>query len=251
MASTFFYLACLTAVNLPLSYAQKTATVPILDWGLDFPGAAISVIGESSGSTTYRLACNEPGECQWTQVPTMASYLDNMVGTMTFVEAGAPYNAAMTQNISARGTAFSYRATCTPRSRPITMQTKDSEGRFTDVPFRGPNLVDCTSTSIGKEPTPTFELDGTTAVYKMVVITQGVEKLDLGAVTTAPTRLVTTAGAYDSQEGSSDSSAPSASSSSATDTPAANTQTPDSAGPRLFVSNLKMAGLMLMAVFFA
>lgn len=120
-----------------------------------------------------------------------------MVGTMTFIEAGAPYNAAMTQNISARGTAFSYQATCTPRTKPITIQTTDSEGRFTDFPVRAPNLVDCTSTSMGKEPTPTFELDGTTGVYKMVVITQGVEKLDLGA---APTGLITTGGVHESRD---------------------------------------------------
>lgn len=116
---------------------------------------------------------------------------------MTFIEAGAPYNAAMTLNISARGIAFSYQATCTPRTKPITIQTTDSEGRFTDFPVRAPNLVDCTSTSMGKEPTPTFELDGTTGVYKMVVITQGVEKLDLGA---APTGLITTGGVYDSRD---------------------------------------------------
>lgn len=200
MVSTVLYLACLSALQLPLSSAQKittTTTVPILDWGFDFPGSAISVIGQTSGSTTYRLTCNSPGECQWTQVPDRASYLNNMVGTMTFIEAGAPYNAAMTLNISARGIAFSYQATCTPRTKPITIQTTDSEGRFTDFPVRAPNLVDCTSTSMGKEPTPTFELDGTTGVYKMVVITQGVEKLDLGA---APTGLITTGGVYDSRD---------------------------------------------------
>lgn len=143
MALAFLYLACFPALTFPLSYAQSTATVPILDWGFDFPGSAVSVIGESAGSTTYRLTCNEPGECQWTQVPSMASDLESMVGTMTFVEAGMPYNAAITQNLSAKGKAFSYRATCTPRTKPITIQTSDSEGKFTDVPFRAPNLVDC------------------------------------------------------------------------------------------------------------
>ncbi|KAK0667168.1 hypothetical protein QBC41DRAFT_348199 [Cercophora samala] len=248
MAWKLLYLACLSV--LPLSSAQKTtATVPILDWGFDFPGSAISVIAAHSGSTTYRLTCNQPGDCQWTQVPDMASYLNNMVGTMTFIEAGTPYNAAMTQNISARGNSFSYRATCTPRTEPIAIPTTDSEGRFTDFAVRAANLVDCTSTSMGgSEPTPTFELDGTTGVYKMVVITQGVERLDLGPVTTA---LVTTDGRYnDGQDRSSDSSPPSASSSTATvTTPATNTQTPDSAGPKLVVvSSLKMAGFVVLTM---
>ncbi|KAK4648430.1 uncharacterized protein QC761_0011070 [Podospora bellae-mahoneyi] len=255
MVSTVLYLACLSALQLPLSSAQKTTTssttVPILDWGFDFPGSAISVVGQTSGSTTYRLTCNSPGECQWTQVPDRASYLNNMVGTMTFIEAGAPYNAAVTLNISARGTAFSYQATCTPRTKPITIQTTDSEGRFTDFPVRAPNLVDCTSTSMGKEPTPTFELDGTTGVYKMVVITQGVEKLDFGA---APTGLITTGGLHESRDESSGSSSSSSFSSStgATDAPAANTQTPDSAGGKLVTSSLRMAGfVVLMTALFA
>ncbi|KAK4171641.1 hypothetical protein QBC36DRAFT_295154 [Triangularia setosa] len=231
MASTFFYLACLSALSFPLSYAYNTATVPILDWSFDFPGSAIFVVGENSGSTTYYLTCNKPGECQWTQVPTMASYLDNIVGILTFVEAGAPYNAAMTQS-------------------PITMQTTESEGRFTDVSIRPPNLVDCTSTSMGQEPTSTFELDGTTAVYKMVVITQGVEKLNLGTVTTGATPLVTTGGAYGSQDDSSDSSSSSSSSSTSTDAPPVSTQTPDSAAPNLVASSLMMTGLVLMTAFF-
>ncbi|KAK0701433.1 hypothetical protein B0T21DRAFT_115277 [Apiosordaria backusii] len=247
MASAFLYVALLSASAIPFSSAQETATVPILDWGFDFPGSAISVIGQTSGSTTYRLTCDEPGQCLWTQVPTMASYLEGMVGTMTFVEAGAPYNAAMTQNISAGDRGFSYRATCTPRAEPVTMIITNSEGKSTERLTRPSNLADCTSASAGQEPTPTFELTGTTAVYKMVVVTQGVEKLSLGAVKPTTTPLVTTAGAFDPQNGASDSS----SSSTSTDTLVTSTQPPESAADQLVVTGVKFAASLLLAAFVA
>ncbi|KAK4182410.1 hypothetical protein QBC35DRAFT_510024 [Podospora australis] len=181
MMPKVFSLSCLSGLTalLLLANAQQTTTVPILDWGFDFPGSDVSVVGQESGSTTYRLTC-EPSSCTWTQDFTQLT--DGIVGTMTFVEGTVLYDAAMTQNISAiNSRTHSYQATCTPRDEALT---------FSSVVTKLPNFVDCTSTSMGEDPTPTFPLKGTTVAYKMVVITQGVDKLS-AARTLPATELVT------------------------------------------------------------
>lgn len=220
MRSTLFSLLYLSTVFLqfPVNAQQTTATVPILDWGFDFAGSDVSVLGASNGSTTYQLTCNEPKRCSWTQDATQLT--DGFVGTLTFIEGPTPYQAAMTQNLSAVGpttltlsspASFSFRAKCTPWTGNVTLQrwatgTGGSEsGRsVVTVTTRYHNLVNCTSTSVGgREPTPLiFPLVGTTVVYKMVVVTQGVEKLSLetGKPAAADPPLVTTSGAFDLEE---------------------------------------------------
>lgn len=198
MASKLLSLALFSVVF----YAQEPVTVPILDWGFDFPGSAISVIGQTSGKTTYFLTCAKK-DCPVTPIqtpPETRSPTDFLVGTATFVEGDTLYSAAATQDLTYKGTPTSHRATCTPLGSGIKEPENGDIHRLGVVYTDGfpSNRLDCTWTSVGDAgPTPKTAMDGIALGYKMVAITQGVEKLELGTTTTSlATPLVTVPGEY-------------------------------------------------------